>query len=142
MLLAILAYIASRFSGLRLRYSALYNIASYSLTLPIILNIIYVVVNRLTGFTIEYFQIMYTAVATIYIITAILMIKSDVIKKQMELRRIIEEQEKVKQELKQKEEEEKEKREEERRRKQREEKEKEKNENDGEIGNTPEGDNA
>ena len=85
---------------------------------------------------------MYTAVATIYIITAILMIKSDVIKKQMELRRIIEEQEKVKQELKQKEEEEKEKREEERRRKQREEKEKEKNENDGEIGNTPEGDNA
>lgn len=142
LLLAILAYIASRFSGLRLRYSALYNIASYSLTLPIILNIIYVVVNRLTGFTIEYFQIMYTAVATIYIITAILMIKSDVIKKQMELRRIIEEQEKVKQELKQKEEEEKEKREEERRRKQREEKEKEKNENDGEIGNTPEGDNA
>ena len=39
------------------------------------------------------------AIACIYIITAILMIKSDVIKKQMELSKIIAEQEKVKQEL-------------------------------------------
>lgn len=103
LLLVVLTYIVARISGLRLKYSAIYNIASYSLTLPVILNMIYFVVNRLTGFTIQYFQIMYTALASIYIITAILMIKSDVIKKQIELNKIIEEQEKVKQELKRKE---------------------------------------
>ena len=123
LLLAVLAYIVTRISGLRLKYSAIYNIASYSLTLPVILNIIYFVVNRLTGFTIQYFQIMYTAIASIYIITAILMIKSDVIKKQLELNKIIEEQARVKQELLRKEEERKEQEEQERRRREREKKE-------------------
>ena len=148
LLLIILAYIITRISGLRLKYSAIYNIAAYSLTLPLILNMIYFVVNRLTGFTIEYFQIMYTAIASIYIITAILMIKSDVIKKQLELNRIIEEQEKVREELKRKEEEKKEKEEQERREREKEKKEKqdrekkEKKKEDGDIGETPEGDNA
>lgn len=148
LLLVVLAYIVTRISGLKLKYSAIYNIASYSLTLPVILNIIYFVVNRLTGFTIEYFQIMYTALASIYIITAILMIKSDVIKKQIELNKIIEEQEKVKQELKRKEEERKEQEEQERRRQEREkrqkrEQEKEKKENkEGGAEETPEGGNA
>lgn len=144
-LLSLLSYIVARISGLRLKYSAIYNIATYALTLPIILNIIYAVVNILTGFTIKYFQVMYTTIASIYIITAILMIKSDVIKKQIELNKIIEEQEKVKQELKLKEEQEKEKAEEERRRKEREKKDKEKQEKKKEdegLGKEPEGDNA
>lgn len=148
-LLAILTYIVARISGLRLKYSAIYNIATYSLTLPIILNIIYFVANFLTGFTIKYFQIMYTAIASIYIITAILMIKSDVIKRQLELNRIIEEQERVKQELKRQEEENKEKEEQKRREerekqknKEKEEKKQEKNEPESGIGKEPEGDNA
>lgn len=147
LLLSLLAYIVARISGLRLKYSAIYNIATYALTLPIILNMIYAAVNILTGFTIEYFQIMYTTIASIYIITAILMIKSDVIKKQLELNKIIEEQERIKQELKLKEEQEKEKAEEERRRKEREKKDKEeerkekKKEDEG-VGKEPEGDNA
>ena len=141
LLLAVLAYIVTRISGLRLKYSAIYNIASYSLTLPVILNIIYFVVNRLTGFTIQYFQIMYTAIASIYIITAILMIKSDVIKKQLELNKIIEEQARVKQELLRKEEERKEQEEQERRRREREKKEGKDAENqrdNGEDGNVEE----
>lgn len=150
-LLAILAYIVTRLAGLRLKYSAIYNIATYSLTLPVLLNIIYIVINRFTGFTIEYFQIMYTAIASIYIITSILMIKSDVIKKQYELNKIIEEQERVRQELKRKEEEQKEKEEQERRerakkkekeKQKKEREEKKKNKGEGEIGETPEGGNA
>ena len=142
-LLSLLALIVTRISGLRLKISAIYNIAAYSLTLPIILNIIYAVVNTITGFKIEYFQIMYTAIASIYVITAILIIKSDVIKRQFELNKIIEEQEKIREELKRKEEEEKEKAEEERRRKEREkQKKKEKEESKGNIGKEPEGDNA
>lgn len=141
-LLSILAYIVTRISGLRLKISAVYNIASYALTLPIILNIIYAIVNTITGFTIQYFQIMYTAIASIYVVTAILMIKSDVIKRQLELNKIIEEQERVRQELKQKEEEEKEKAEEERRRREREKQKKKEREKEGNVGEEPEGDNA
>ena len=148
--LSLLAYIVSRIAGLRLKYSAIYNIATYSLTLPLILNIIYFIVNALTGFTIQYFQIMYTAIASIYIITAMLMIKSDVIKKQFELNKIIEEQARVREELKRQEEEKKKQEEEERQRKEQE-KEKEKEEKrkkreekkeEGEISKEPEGDNA
>ena len=151
LLLSILTYIVTRIAGLRLRHSAVYNIATYSLTLPIILNIIYFVVNAFTGFIIQYFQLMYTALASIYIITSILIIKSDIMKKQIELNRIIEEQERVRQELKRKEEEEKEQDEQERRRREQEKKEKkekekkerrEKKEGKGNLGNEPEGDNA
>lgn len=142
LLFAVLAYIVSRLARLRLKYSAIYNIAAYSITLPVILNMLYFVANILTGFTMKYFQIMYTSIASIYIITAILMIKSDVIRKQMELNRIIEEQERVKQELKQKEEERKAKEELERREKRRKEKQKEKKEKNENTGNEPEGNNA
>lgn len=98
-LYSIIAYAVGVCTRLRLRYKAAYNIAAYSLTLPIILNMLYAIINILTGYTISYFSIMYMAITCIYIITAILMIKSDVIKKQMELSKIIAEQEKVKQEL-------------------------------------------
>lgn len=117
LLYSLLAYITGIFSKLRLRYSACYNIAVHSLTLPIILNLVYMIVNLFTGYTIKYFDIMYMAITCIYIITAILMIKSDVIKKQMELSRIISEQEKIKQELERKEQEKKEEEEKERIRK-------------------------
>ena len=148
LLLFVLAYIVTRIAGLRLKYSAIYNIAAYSLTLPVLLNILYFVVNAFTGFTIRYFQIMYTAIASIYIITAILMIKSDVIKQQVELNRILEEQERVRQELKRQEEEKKEKEEQEKREKEREKQEKEKQKEEkkkkeeGNLGKQPEGDNA
>lgn len=132
LLYSLLGYITGIFSKLRLIYSATYNIAVHALTLPIILNLIYMVVNIFTGYTIKYFDIMYMAITCIYIITAILMIKSDMIKRQMELSRIISEQEKVKQEMQRKEQERKEEEERERIRKEdekkrQEEKEKEKN---------------
>ncbi len=159
LLFSAMGYIFTRIARVRIRYSAVYNISAYSLTLPIILNIIYVIVNFFTGFTIKYFDIMYTAITSIYIITAILMIKSEVIKKQIELAKIIQEQEKVRQELQQKEEEEKEKKErEEQKKKEKEEKEDKKDEDNSEagkktkknkknnpdinIGNEPEGNNV
>lgn len=117
LLYSLLAYITGIFSRLRLRYSACYNIAVHSLTLPIILNLVYMIVNQFTGYTIKYFSIMYMAITCIYIVTSILMIKSDVIKKQMELSKIITEQEKIKQELERKEQEKREEEEKERIRK-------------------------
>lgn len=117
LLYSLLGYITGIFSRLRLKYSAAYNIAVHSLTLPIILNLVYMIINLSTGFVIQYFDIMYLAITCIYIIAAILMIKSDMIKQQIELSRIISEQEKVKQELERKEQEKKEEEERERVRK-------------------------
>ncbi len=102
-LYSLIGYILGGFSRLKLKFVAVYNIAVYSLTLPIILNLIYTVINTLTGYTITYFPIMYTGVTCIYIFTAILMIKSDIIKKQMELSKIIQEQERIKEEMARKE---------------------------------------
>ncbi len=117
LLYSLIGYIAGMFSGLRLKYSATYNIAAHALTLPIILNLVYMLVNLFTGYTIKYFDIMYIAITCIYIITAILMIKSDIIKKQMELSKIISEQEKVRAEMEKREQERKEEEEKERVRK-------------------------
>lgn len=144
LILAILTFLVTKIAKLRLKYTAIYNISAYSLTLPIVLNILYFIINSFTGFTIEYFQVMYTGIASIYIITAVLMIKSDVVKKQMELSKIVEEQERIKQEIKEKEEREKEEQERAKRdrEKEKQKEEKKSDETDKGINNEPEGDNA
>ncbi len=110
-MLAILGFVLARIIGVKIKFKATFNIGVYALTLPIILNLIYVVINAFTGFTIRYFQWMYTTISYIYVIVSILIIKTDLINRQMELMKIIEEQEKVKKELEEKERQEKEKRE-------------------------------
>ena len=105
LLLSLLAYIISRISRIRLKYAPSFSVAIHSITLPVILNLIYIIVNLLTGFTIKYFQLMYSTISYIYVIVAILMIKTDFINRQMELMKLAKEQEKVKEELRQKEEE-------------------------------------
>ena len=98
-IIGVLGFIFARIVSVKLRYKATFNMGAYALTLPIILNLIYIVVNAFTGFTIEYFQWMYTTISYIYMIVAILMIKADLINRQAELMKIVEEQEKVKQEI-------------------------------------------
>lgn len=149
LLLAAIGYFTAIILRLRLKYSAICNIASYSLTLPILLNVFYVIINYFTGFEIEYFNIMYIGISYIYIITSILLIKADMIKKGRELAKIIEEQEKVRQEIERKQEEERrkeEERKEQERREKEEEKKKEKEEKNkqkkGKIGTEPQGDNV
>lgn len=106
-MLAVLGFIVGRIAGIKIRFKATFNIGIYALTLPLLLNLIYIVVNSLTGFTIQYFSWMYTTISYIYVIVAILMIKADFINKQAELMKIIEEQERVRQEMKLREEQQK-----------------------------------
>lgn len=135
-LLAILGFIVSRILRIPLRFAPTWNVAVYALTLPILLNALYIFVNVLFGIEIKYFGVMYNAISYIYMITAILLIKSDIIKRNMEVSAIVEEQEKVKQELERQ-------REEEEKRKQEEEKEKQKEkEKKEEKGDSPEGSKA
>ncbi len=132
---SILGYITGTIANMRMRYKNVYNIAIYSSTLPIVLNLICIIINILTGYTIKYFYILYVAVTCIYIISAILIIRSDIIKQHMELSKIIKEQEKVKQEMEERERKKKEEAEKERirRKDEKERKEQKKNKN----GKTP-----
>lgn len=83
--LGALGYLFSRIMRLRLRFKATFNIGAYALTLPILLNIIYIIVNTFTGFTINYFQWMYTTISYIYVVAAILMIKTEIINQRIQL---------------------------------------------------------
>ena len=104
-LLSVLTYFVSRISSIRLKFAPSFGIAVHAITLPVILNLIYIIVNLFTGFTIKYFQLMYSTISYIYVIVAILMIKTDFIQRQIELIKLEQEREKLKEELKQKEEE-------------------------------------
>ena len=135
LLLFILGFLTARIVGLRLRNSQIYNLGIYALTLPIILNAIYIPINVLTGFEIKYFQLMYTAISYIYLITSILMIRSNLIKQQVEIGKLEEVQKEIKKEIEEREEQEK--KETEEKEKNKEEKKKEKNNNSGDEA--PEG---
>lgn len=76
---------------IKMNYKAVFNMSIFALTLSVILRIIYSMITMLTNFEIKYFEIMYIAVAYISLAAAIFLIKSDVIKQQLQLMKIIEE---------------------------------------------------
>ena len=137
-MLAALGYITSYISHVRFKFKPVLNMAIHALTLSIILNIGYIVVNMFTGFEIKYFQIMYTTISYIYMVTAILMIKSDIIKQQMELNALKAEQQRIREELEAEEQRKRLEKEEQERRKRREEKKKQKEKEKEEQEDKPE----
>lgn len=101
-LLMLLGYITSKMFKINIDSSGIYNLSIYSLTLPIVLNIIYVILNIIFNIEITYFRTMYTSIAYIYLIASILIIKSDNTKKQQVISKIVESiKEKVDEEVKQ-----------------------------------------
>ena len=146
--LAVFGYLTTWIAKIRMRFVAIFNMALYSLTLSTILNIMYIAINIFVPFTMEYFQVMYVTVAAIYLIAAIFLLKSEYIKRQMELMKIAEAQEIVRKELEEKEQEEKEKRKREEEKKKRKEKDKEeektnkKQKKEGTNGEEPQGSGA
>ena len=142
-LLSFFGYITTLLAKIRMRYAAIFNMSVYALTLSIILNLLYVAVNIFIPFEMEYFQVMYVAVATIYLIAAILILKTEFVKKQFELMKIAEVQEIVKKEMEEKERKDKEEQEkEEQKKKDEEEEKKEKDKEEKGNGGEPEGSNA
>lgn len=100
LVIALLGWITTTIARIRIRFVAIYNMAAYSLTLSIILNILYIVINYFTSFTITYFQVAYITIAYIYLAAVIFIVKDDVIKKLQEVERIKQEQLKVREEIK------------------------------------------
>lgn len=104
-MLAVLGFLVARIIGIKIKFKATFNMGIHALTLPIILNLIYIAINLFTGYTVKYFNWMYTTISYIYMIVAILMIRMDLISKQKELTKLHEEQLKIREELQRQEEE-------------------------------------
>lgn len=98
LIVATFGYFVAQIGRIRIKFSTSLTLAIYSLTLSIILNLIYIVQYNFTGFEIPYFEMLYLLIAYIYIIAAILIIKTDLINQVMQLQRIQEEQKKISQE--------------------------------------------
>ncbi len=107
--LSVFGYFATWIAKIKMRYVAIFNMSIYALTLSIILNTIYVAINVFVEYNIEYFQVMYVAVAAIYLVAAIFLLKTEFIKKQEELMKIVEAQEIVRKQLEEQEKEKEEK---------------------------------
>ena len=147
-IIGIIGYFTMLLLKMKMRYVAVFNMAIYALTLSTILNIIYLIINIAFNFTIEYFSIMYVTVATIYLLAAIFILKTDLMKKQAEVMKIIEAQQIIKKEQEEQEKENKKKQEERKKRQKKDKEEKndkneEKKESEGNVKNDePEGSNA
>ena len=109
LILSLFGLITSAFARIQIRYRALFNMAVYSVTISTTLQLIYTIVKTFTGFNVKYFDLMHSAISFICLTAAIFMIKSDVIRQQIELMKVIEIK---KQEQEQEQEREKEKRQE------------------------------
>lgn len=97
---AILGWVTAGIARIKIKFVSIYNMAIYAFTLPSILNIIYLIINYFTKFTIKYFDIAYTAIAYIYLAAAIFILKDDFIKRMQEVVKIKQEQKNVREEIK------------------------------------------
>lgn len=95
---AVFGWIAAKLCGISFNIQPIISLAIYSVSLSVVLNAIYECVMIITGFEIEYFDMICLLISYIYIIAAIFMIKYDLIKQKEELQKIIDVQKEVKRE--------------------------------------------
>lgn len=89
--LSIFGVVTCFFTKISMKYRAVFNMSVYAITISVILRLVYEGLLLLADFKIKYFNIMYTSVAYICLAAAIFMIRSDLIKQQIELMKVIEE---------------------------------------------------
>ena len=135
-ILALLSNIIAMLLRVRMKVSALVNISVHAMTLPIVLLLIYAIILLTTGFEIKYFNIMYRGISYIYVITAIFLIRSSLIKQKIELTTIVQKQKELQEQLEQKK---KENNRPEEKEEKKEEKDEKKEEKDNSVGNEANG---
>lgn len=99
-IISIFGYLAAMILRLKIRYVAIFNMGIYAITLPTILDMMYIGINAFYRYNINYFSVMYILVASIYMIAAIFILKSEFNKKQGEVQKIIEVEKQIKEEMK------------------------------------------
>lgn len=97
--IGIIGFITTKIVRLNMKITQVYSMAIYAITLSVILNAIYTPIRLLTGFNMEYFSVMYTLIPYVYIITAILMTRTELTKQQIEIGKIEKVQEDVRKEI-------------------------------------------
>lgn len=103
LLVAMIGIIVGRICGIAMKGSVAGSLAIYSLTVPVLCKVVYSIVYSYTNFEIKYFNVMYLMIAYVYIIAAILIIKTDLNKQSQEFMRIKSVEEQIKDEMKRKE---------------------------------------
>ncbi len=87
-LTSFIGWIALVFLRIKMKYSKLFTLSIYASTLSVILTVIYTMLNVFAGVYIDMFDYLSILIAYIYITAVIYMIRSDLIKQQIELIRI------------------------------------------------------
>ena len=143
LILSLFGLITTVIAKIKMRYRALFNMSVFAITISKTLELIYMYITLFTNFKIKYFDIMYSSISFICLVAAIFMIKSDVIKQQLQLMQIIEMKKKQNENDDEKEEKEEEKEEQNKEKDDEEEnKEKKDSKETGNIGGDTEGSNA
>ena len=75
LIIGVFGWIASKIAKVSLTIGKTMSLAIYSLTLSILLNVIYSIVYSFTGFEIKYFEVMYMIIAYIYMVASIMIMK-------------------------------------------------------------------
>ena len=88
-MLSIFGYIVTFFAKIKMRFAAVFNMACYAFTLSVFLQTIYVGLNMFIPFEIKYFQVMFVAVAAIYLIAAIFLIRAEFLKQKIESSKMV-----------------------------------------------------
>ena len=92
--LSLFGMITCYMAKIKIKYKAIFNMSTYAITISVILRLIYEGLLLLADFRIKYFNVMYTSIAYICLAASIFMIRSDLIKQQIELMKVIEEKKK------------------------------------------------
>lgn len=99
LLTSLIGTIVLRFSRIKMKYSKLFAISIYSSTLSMILTVLYNILNNYFNIYIDIFEYLSMLIAYIYVTAVIYMIRSDLIKQQLELIKIATVQAKVKEQM-------------------------------------------
>ena len=82
LVLGLIGFISIKISKIKLTFAQLFSMSVYAFTLSNVLNMIYFIVNYFWGITIKYFDIAYIAIAYVYLVAVIFLIKLDTLRKQ------------------------------------------------------------
>lgn len=82
LILALIGYTSVKITKIKLTFAQVFAISTYAFTLSNILNMIYFIANYFGGITIKYFDIAYIAIAYVYLVAVIFLIKTDFLRKQ------------------------------------------------------------
>lgn len=99
LLTSLIGLIVLRFCRIKMKYSKLYVLAIYASTLSMILTVLYTILNNYFNIYINIFEYLSMLIAYIYITAVIYMIRSDLVKQQLELMKIATVQAKVREQL-------------------------------------------